>query len=210
MDNCVMPAVSACSMSNGLALTPKFALVSYINQPLAGFLDQLRLDLDPSCKPRAHVTLLPPRLLCNSQDKAAREIRNLVAQFQPFEIRLGEVARFPTSNVVHITLGSGRERLLQMHRIMNCGANQYKEGFEYCPHVTVGQNLDPAVADDVFRRAREAWDAYPFSRTFPVDRLAFVRSMDCTNWVDLEEFPLMIAPTRPAATRIDLPEPSPV
>ena len=145
-----MPSVTTSSLSNGS--NPKFALVSYIEPPLADFLDQLRRDLDPGCKPRAHVTLLPPRVLCSSQEKAAREIRTLARQFQPFEIRLGEISKFPVSNVIHIELASGRDRLLEMHRAMNCGASQFKEGYEYCPHVTIAQYLDPAVVDETFER----------------------------------------------------------
>ena len=38
-----------------------FALVSYIPEPLAGFLDRLRQELVPNCFLRAHVTILPPR-----------------------------------------------------------------------------------------------------------------------------------------------------
>ena len=40
-----------------------FALVVYIPDPLAGFLDDLRKELVANCLPRAHVTILPPRPL---------------------------------------------------------------------------------------------------------------------------------------------------
>jgi 2'-5' RNA ligase len=202
-----MPSVPACSLSSGS--TPKFALVSYIGQPLAGFLDQLRRDLDPGCKPRAHVTLLPPRILCSSQERAAREIRTLSRHFQPFEIHLGDVSKFCGSNVIHLELAGGRDRLLEMHRAMNCGASQFKEGYEYCPHVTIAQYLDPAVVDETFERARAAWESYPFEKSFTVDTLSFVRSLDCANWVDLEDFPLRLAPPTPGITRINHPEPHP-
>jgi 2'-5' RNA ligase len=202
-----MPSVSACSLSNGS--TPKFALVSYIGQPLAGFLDQLRCNLDPGCKPRAHVTLLPPRILCSSQERAAREIRTLSRQFQPFEIRLGDVSKFCGSNVIHLELADGRDRLFEMHRAMNCGASRFKEGYEYCPHVTIAQYLDPAAVDETFERARAAWESYPFEKSFTVNKLSFVSSPDCANWVDIEEFPLLIPPPAPSITRINHPEPHP-
>ncbi len=202
-----MLSAPACSLSNGS--TPKFALVSYIGQPLAGFLDQLRRDLDPGCKPRAHVTVLPPRILCNSQEKAGREIRNQSRHFQPFEIHLGNVAKFRGSNVIHLELAAGRDRLLEMHRAMNCGASQFKEGYEYSPHVTIAQYLDPAVVDETLARAREAWESYPFEKSFTVDTLCFVRSLDCANWVDIEEFPLLTAPATTGITRINHPEPHP-
>ena len=43
----------------------QFALVAYIPDPLGRFLDDLRVELTPDCKPRAHVTILPPRPLCD-------------------------------------------------------------------------------------------------------------------------------------------------
>ena len=47
--------------SSGEELTlSQFALVSYIADPLAGFLDDLRVELTPDCNPHAHVTILPP------------------------------------------------------------------------------------------------------------------------------------------------------
>ena len=47
----------------------QFALVSYLSDPLASFLDRLRLDLDPKCSPHAHVTILPPRpMTCEIRD----------------------------------------------------------------------------------------------------------------------------------------------
>ncbi len=202
-----MSSVSECSLSSGLTSTPKFALVSYIPEPLAGFLDRLRLDLDPTCKPHAHVTLLPPRMLCSSQDRAVREIRDLSRQFRPFTIHLSEIEKFPVSNVIHVGLASGRERLLDMHRTMNCGANRYKEGFEYCPHVTIAQNLDEAVVEETLKRAQDAWQSYPFERSFLVDRLAFVRSLDCATWTDIEDFPLSAAPPTSSITRTSHPEP---
>ena len=39
-----------------------FALVTYIPEPLAGFLDRLRQELVPNCFLRAHATIL--RITC--------------------------------------------------------------------------------------------------------------------------------------------------
>jgi len=47
-----------------------FALVSYIPEPLAGFLDRLRQELVPDCFLRAHVTILPPRPICSPPGEA--------------------------------------------------------------------------------------------------------------------------------------------
>ena len=40
-----------------------YALVIYVPAPLGRFLDDLRRELVPTYKPRAHVSVLPPRPL---------------------------------------------------------------------------------------------------------------------------------------------------
>ena len=51
-----------------------FALVAYIPDPLASFLDNLRLELTPACKPHAHVTILPPRPLHDDLKDTVQQI----------------------------------------------------------------------------------------------------------------------------------------
>ena len=40
-----------------------FSLVAYVPQPLAGFIERLRQEIQPGCTARSHLTFLPPRLL---------------------------------------------------------------------------------------------------------------------------------------------------
>src|SRR5579862_2419572 len=91
-----------------------FAIVSYLPEPLAGFLDRLREELVPNCFLRAHITLLPPRPLL-SPEQAWTEITSLIPRFTPFEIRLSEVEVFPVSDVIYISLGSGSDHLRRIH-----------------------------------------------------------------------------------------------
>src|SRR5262249_47274553 len=133
----------------------QFALVSYIPHPLGQYLDELRLNLVPACKPHAHVTILPPRPLCAEPEEAADEIRRLADDFSPFTVRLGEIARFPISDVIYIELDSGIPELKSMYRAMNSGASSFAEAFAYHPHITLAQNLVPEGVQETLEKARQ-------------------------------------------------------
>ena len=55
---------------NGLGIN-SYALISYLPEPLAGYLDSLRCELVPRCQARTHVTVLPPRPLAAGLPDAA-------------------------------------------------------------------------------------------------------------------------------------------
>src|SRR6202049_610941 len=92
-----------------------FALVSYIPDPLAGFLDRLRQDLVPNCFLRAHITILPPRPSLASPDTAWSELRSELPRFRPFDVTLNAVEVFPVSDVIFISVSHGERELRQMH-----------------------------------------------------------------------------------------------
>src|SRR4029077_6799197 len=98
-----------------------FALVTYIPDPLAGFLDRLRQELVPNCFLRAHVTILPPRPISTSPEDAWEAIRRVAPEFSPFEVELSGVDLFPVSDVIHIKLSAGSEELRRMHAALNMG-----------------------------------------------------------------------------------------
>src|SRR5581483_8545877 len=100
---------------NGHGLENQFALVSYIPDPLGKFLDSLRLELAPECRPHAHVTILPPRPLKGPVEIAESELRQGASQFHAFEVKLGEVRLFELSEVVYIEVEAGEPELREMH-----------------------------------------------------------------------------------------------
>jgi 2'-5' RNA ligase len=193
-------------MQNGSIAAKQFALVSYLPDPLAQFLDDLRLELVPGCQPRAHVTILPPRAIlppsrgATAQD-AISEIRSIARRFKPFRIHLGEIARFPVSNVVYIELATGREQLFEMYRAMNSGLLSFREPFPYCPHITLAQRLSADDATAALKEARRKWDEWRFARSFQVESMHFVESDDALCWRDLGEIPLPAQPPLPSPTR---------
>src|SRR6266436_165187 len=123
-----------------------FALVVYIPDPLAGFLDDLRKELVADCLPRAHVTILPPRPLQAGQagtDAAIEQARTVAGGFAPFDIATGEVEIFPTTDVIYIGIQSGERELREMYRALNHGPLAFREPFSYHPHITLAQGLPP-------------------------------------------------------------------
>jgi 2'-5' RNA ligase len=193
---------SGCSSPNSLLAGHQFALVSYLPDPLAQFLDDLRLDLVPDCSPRAHVTILPPRRILGTPAEAFEEIQDLARNFDRFTLRLGEIAQFPVSHVVYIEIAGGREHLLEMYGAMNSGVLRYQEAFPYCPHITLAQRIPPEEAESALEKAQREWKTCQYSRSFPVETLHFVESDDGKCWRDLVEVCLDSHPhfSGPAAT----------
>jgi 2'-5' RNA ligase len=181
-----------------------FALVTYIPEPLAGFLDRLRQELVPNCFLRAHVTALPPRPLSSPPEAAWEEIRTLAKQFAPFDIQLGSIEVFPVSDVIYIQITSGSEVLKQIHHAMNTGVLAFREEFPYHPHVTLAQHLKPDEVDELVHVARSRWAECPFPKTFRAEKLVFVQNTRRDEWLDLGEFELGQAESKPAGELKDL------
>jgi 2'-5' RNA ligase len=164
-----------------------YALVTYIPDPLAGFLDRLRQELVPNCFLRAHVTILPPRPLCASPKMTWDFIREMARQFTPFEIALGAVDVFPVSDVIYINITTGSEVLKPMHDALNGNGLRRQEQFQYHPHVTLAQDLKSDEVDELVTVARTRWEECPFAKTFRAEKLYFVQNTRCKEWIDLGE-----------------------
>lgn len=181
--NAILKKSMGCSQ--GVAsLANQFALVSYIPDPLGGFLDDLRLELVPGCNPHAHVTVLPPRPLSCDECDATGQLIECAEQFAGFEIELGEVEIFPVSKVIYIGISRGEPELREMYRILNQGAVCFREAFPYHPHVTLAQNFQLEDLDYLSAIANRRWNDYAHSRTFPVHRLDFVKNIQGLGWLD--------------------------
>jgi 2'-5' RNA ligase len=164
-----------------------YALVAYIPEPLAGFLNRLRRELVPSCYLQAHVTVLPPRKLPASAETGWRQVRDAAAIFDPFHLELGDIEVFPGTNVIYIGIRKGESRLVQMHQLMNRAGLWFPEPYEYHPHVTLAQEIDPERVDEMCRLARLRWREFSYGRRFPVETITFVQNTRQNIWVDLGE-----------------------
>ncbi len=172
----------------------QYALVSYITGPLAEFLDALRLELTPGSNPHAHVTVLPPRPLCQCADDAirhlSREISDESRPCAPFRIELGAVEIFPESNVVYMDITAGSEELRNLYCSLNCGSLQHADCFPYHPHITIAQHITGEEAVVMAATARERWAAWRGPRSFEISSVSFVRNVAPTVWEDLAALPL--------------------
>src|SRR6476660_9151793 len=128
------------ALRTGMEKLNQFALVIYIPDPLARFLDELRLELVNGCRPRAHVTVLPPRPLPDVE-AALEEARIMSPEFPPFEIEAGDVEVFPKTKVIYIGLRSGGDQMRTMHEALNTGALLFDEPYAFHPHITLAQEF---------------------------------------------------------------------
>lgn len=181
-----------------------FALVSYIPEPLAGFLDRLRQELVPNCFLRAHVTILPPRPICSSPEAAWKTVRTLAPRFAPFDIEMTEVEVFPVSDVIHIGIGRGREDLERLHAELNVDGLKYAEPYPYQPHITLAQDLKGDEVDELARVARMRWAESTVPKTFRVDEVFFVQNTRRKEWLDLGESALGHTESRLVGELVDL------
>ena len=168
-----------------------FAVVSYIPEPLAGFLDELRQELVPNCFLRAHITILPPRPSTATPEADWRHLSGIAQRFRPFEMELKAVEVFPISDVIYVSVGQGAEWLRSMHEAMDFGGLCYKERYAYHPHVTLAQDLKPDEFDELIQVARRRWTESKVPRTFRVEKITFVQSSSRKTWIDLNECPLL-------------------
>jgi 2'-5' RNA ligase len=181
-----------------------FALVSYIPEPLAGFLDRLRQELVPNCFLRAHVTILPPRPICSSPEAAWKTVRTLAPRFAPFDVEMTEVEVFPVSDVIHVSIGRGREELERLHTELNVDGLKFAEPYPYHPHVTLAQELKSDEVDELARVARARWAESTVPKTFRVDEVFFVQNTRRKQWLDLGESALGHPESRLVGELVDL------
>jgi 2'-5' RNA ligase len=164
-----------------------FALVAYIPEPLAGFLDRLRQELVPNCFLKAHATILPPRPVTTSPESAWEIVRGLAPLFPPFDLELAGVEIFPVSDVIYIGISTGSEELKRIHDVMNAGGLRFQEPFPFYPHVTLAQELKPDEVDELTSVARVRWAGFSFGKRFRVEKVVFVQNTRRNEWIDLGE-----------------------
>jgi 2'-5' RNA ligase len=162
-----------------------FALVSYLPDPLADFLNRLRCELAPECVAKAHVTVLPPRPLVGSPDDAWQQVQHRLQDFQPFDVELAEIDIFPISKAIYIAIKSGAQELGRMHSALNVDRLAFDEPFEYRPHLTLAQDLPPDQIASRLELAAERWGAFPYPRGFTIEKLTFVQNTLENCWADL-------------------------
>ena len=167
-----------------------YAVVAYLGDPVAEFVDRVRRVFTPDCPHRAHLTILPPRPLAVSLDEALTHCRHVLARLEPFEVHLGQVELFVGSQVIKLSLVSGEVPLRTLHDALNTGPLDHAEEYAYIPHITLGQDLPSERVAEYLQTARERWQQFGAPPAIVVDSLTFVQQAKEDCWQDLVEMKL--------------------
>ncbi len=167
--------------------TQTYAVVIYLEGPLAKLVNDLRLELNPEFADKAaHVTVLPPRPLTISEEAAVEEARAQCAEWEPFELEISGARTFlPVNGVLYLELSLGEEELKRLHVSLNRGFLAREEPYFYVPHITIAQDMNEQRTNQVLARVSEAWTAYAGPRRLLVETLVFVRQSVTGNWENL-------------------------
>ncbi|HEY7335441.1 MAG TPA: 2'-5' RNA ligase family protein [Bryobacteraceae bacterium] len=183
---------------NGGGPFNSFAVVAYVPEPLAGFIDRLRRHLEPECPARAHVTILPPRSISCSPDAAWEQLREIIQSLPPFCVELQQVEIFSSTDVIYLSIGSGFHDLQCLHRDLNLGLCRSEEAWTYWPHITLARPSEGNGLRAQFDLAVRCWSEFKYPRSFMLEEVTFVQNAWGDHWRDLERYRLE---ARPVASR---------
>jgi 2'-5' RNA ligase len=173
-------------------MTPRYALVAYVKNPVGEFVERLRRQLHPELPHlAAHLTVLPPRLLQGSESSAVATLEEVCSQVAPFTVALGDVETFfPRTPTVFIRVAEASYRMRELHDRLNAKVLAAQEEWPYMPHLTIVKMSDESQAQRAYRVAHERWAHFEGSREILVSELIFVREEETNCWVDLAGVPL--------------------
>ncbi len=169
----------------------RYALVTYLRNPVGEFIAQLRSELHPTLAHMpAHLTILPPRELVGSEAAALNFLEEACSRVVPFSVELGDVETFlPTTPTVFIQVKRAAYRMRELHDQL-CGRGlSCEENWPYIPHLTIMKTETDAQANAACAIARERWAQFPGKRQVDVEELVFVREHG-DRWQDLALVPL--------------------
>lgn len=169
-----------------------FSLVAYVPEPLAGFIERLRQEIQPGCSTRSHLTFLPPRPLDISLDQIRARLEAGLRDQHAFRVELSEVRRFQTSDVVYLSLSAGWTEAIRIHELLHQGDLCCQECFEYHPHVTLAQDLDSAQVAGAIDLAERRWQEYSGKKDFVIEHVTLVQNTIGNRWTNLGEFSLQV------------------
>ena len=164
----------------------RYALVTYVRNPVGEFVESLRRELHPStAHMAAHLTILPPRELQGSEAKALEFLEEACGLVLPFDVELGDVETFlPTTPTVFIQVARAAYRLRELHDQLSVNSFGCTESWPYMPHLTIVKTDNDLQANEAYTIARQRWLQYTGPRRVHVDQLMFVRE-DGDTWHDV-------------------------
>jgi 2'-5' RNA ligase len=157
--------------------TSRYALVSYVRNPVGEFVENLRRELHPTMPHMpAHLTILPPRDLQGSEATALEFLEEECSRVAPFDVELGAVETFlPTTPTVFIQVVQFAYRMRELHDQLSLRALCCTENWPYIPHLTIVKTEQDEQARDASVIARERWARFQGPRQVHVGELMFVR-----------------------------------
>ena len=164
----------------------RYALVTYVRNPVGEFVEHLRRELHPTtAHMAAHLTIVPPRELNGSEAKALEFLEEACSHVLPFDVELGDVETFlPTTPTVFIQVVRFAYRLRELHDRLCGSCLGSTESWLYIPHITIVKAATDDQAKQAFAIARERWAQYTGPRRIHVDEVMFVREAG-DAWRDL-------------------------
>jgi 2'-5' RNA ligase len=172
-------------------VSSRYALVSYVRNPVGKFVEQLRQELHPTtAHMAAHLTILPPRELRGSEAAALEFLEEACSHAVPFDVELGGVESFlPTTPTVFIQVRHAAYRMRELHDQL-CGRGlRCEENWPYIPHLTILKTDTDEQARTALAVARERWTTFSGQRRVHVEELMFVREKD-GHWQDVASLAL--------------------
>jgi len=170
----------------------RYALVAYVKDPVGQFVEKLRRELHPELPHlAAHLTILPPRLLRESEQTVIETLAQACREAESFEVTLGEVETFiPVTPTVFIRVAHAAKRMQKLHDLLNRDGACCTEELPYVPHLTIAKMSTEEQAWRAFEMARRKWAQYTGSRHIGLNELTFVREAEANRWSDLASVPL--------------------
>jgi 2'-5' RNA ligase len=164
----------------------RYALVTYVRNPVGEFVEQLRRELHPTlAHMAAHLTILPPRELSGTEAGALEFLEEACGSVLPFSVELGDVETFlPTTPTVFIQVKRAAYKMRELHDHLCGKALSCDENWPYMPHLTILKTGTDEQARAACAMARERWAQFPGKREVWVEELMFVRET-AGNWQDV-------------------------
>lgn len=171
---------------------PHYALVAYIRDSVGHFVEGLRQELHPDhTHSPAHITILPPRPLCGTEEQAIELLQKIVTETEAFQVKLGSVETFyPTTPTVFVRVEHSAHRIRDLHDRLNTNPLNCNENWPFMPHLTIVKMPELGLTEEALKESRRRWQAFSGERTVEIVDLTFVREAEHGHWTDLVTFPL--------------------
>ncbi len=172
---------------NGLV----YSVIAYVRSPVGIFVEELRREVHPAhTHADAHLTILPPRPLCGSEQQAVKLVHEVAQAATRFEVTMGEVETFvPVTPTVFLRVADGAYRMRELRDALNRDALRFDEPWPYMPHLTIAKMDSAEEAGKLLDVARQRWQAYNGPRTVSIESLTFVKGSG-ERWVNVAKTPL--------------------